>query len=196
MSRLSHYWNGRPGGLPAGLMVMLVAAFGNLGGRVSTWFWRRNLGACGAGCRILWRPLIRHPRGIHLGQRVILAQHVHLKSETSHGRLEIGDDVWVGAGCHIDFSGHVSIGAGSTLSPDVAIYSHSHGRNPRSIPTGCRVRIGRNVWVGSGAVILQGVEEIPDDCVIGAGAMVTRSPQAGQVIVGNPGRPLGTRSGG
>jgi len=195
MSRLSHYWNGRPAGLPAAALTLAGAVLGNLGGRFSTFLWRRNLGACGEGARILWKPLIRHPGGIRLGRRVILAQNVSLTSETGAGRLDIDDDTWVGAGCHIDFSGHVSIGKGTTISPQVTIYSHSHGRDPRSHPQGCRVRIGNGVWIGSGAVILQSVVEIPDGCVIGAGALVTRSPQPGEVVVGNPGRALPSRPG-
>lgn len=196
MSLMPHrFWNGRLAGLPAALLEAGFAALGNLGGRLSTLLWRRNLAACGPGCRILWKPVIRHPGRIRLGAGVVVAQEVTLSSETAAGRLEIEDLVWIGVGCRIDFSGYVSIGAGTTLSPGVTIYSHSHGLDPRSHPEGCVVRIGRGVWIGSGAVILQSVREIPDGCVIGAGAMVTRSPEPGEVIAGNPGRPLARRSG-
>jgi acetyltransferase-like isoleucine patch superfamily enzyme len=190
---LARFWNGRPAGIPATLLEVLSALLGNLGGRISTLLWTRNFAACGPGSRVYWKPAIRWPGNIRLGAGVILAPGVTLNSETSDGRLEIADRVWIGAGSQIDFSGFVRIGEDTTLSPGVVIYSHSHGRNPRSLPTGCDVRIGRGVWIGAGAVILQGVAEIPDGCIVGAGAVVTRSPEVGQIIVGNPGRPLPAR---
>ena len=51
------------------------------------------------------------------------------------------------------------------------------------------VRIGNNVWIGAGAVVLPGVT-IGDDSVIGAGSIVTKDIPAGVVAVGNPCRVL------
>ena len=47
------------------------------------------------------------------------------------------------------------------------------------------VRIGSNVWIGAGAVILPGVT-IGDNTVIGAGSIVTHDIPADCVAVGNP----------
>lgn len=49
------------------------------------------------------------------------------------------------------------------------------------------IRIGRNVWIGGGAIILPGVS-IGDDALIGAGSVVTRDILAGAVAFGNPAR--------
>jgi maltose O-acetyltransferase len=49
------------------------------------------------------------------------------------------------------------------------------------------IRIGRNVWIGGGAIILPGVS-IGDDALIGAGSVVTRDISAGAVAFGNPAR--------
>ena len=51
------------------------------------------------------------------------------------------------------------------------------------------VRIGKNVWIGAGAVILPGVT-IGDNSVIGAGSVVTKDIPANVVAVGNPCRVL------
>ena len=51
------------------------------------------------------------------------------------------------------------------------------------------VTIGRNCWIGAGAVILPGVS-IGDNTVIGAGSVVTKDIPAGVVAVGNPCRVL------
>ena len=56
------------------------------------------------------------------------------------------------------------------------------------IEWGRPIRIGRNVWIGGGAIILPGVT-IGDDALIGAGSVVTRDVPAGATVVGNPARP-------
>lgn len=47
------------------------------------------------------------------------------------------------------------------------------------------VHIGRNCWIGAGAVILPNVT-IGDNTVIGAGSIVTKDIPANVVAVGNP----------
>ena len=46
-------------------------------------------------------------------------------------------------------------------------------------------QIGNRVFIGSGAIIANGVT-ICDDCVIGAGAVVTKSITEKGIYVGNP----------
>ena len=57
-----------------------------------------------------------------------------------------------------------------------------------------RVHLGQRVYVGTGAVIINGTPDNPividDDVTIGAGACVTKSVPAGQTVVGVPARPL------
>lgn len=47
--------------------------------------------------------------------------------------------------------------------------------------------LGKNVWVGSNATILQGVT-IGDNAVIGAGAVVTKDVAANAIVGGVPAR--------
>lgn len=51
------------------------------------------------------------------------------------------------------------------------------------------VRIGRNVWIGAGTVVLPGVT-IGENSVIGAGSVVTKDVPANVVAAGNPCRVL------
>ena len=51
------------------------------------------------------------------------------------------------------------------------------------------VRIGRNVWIGAGAIVLPGVT-IGDNAVVGAGSVVTKDIPPNVVAVGNPCRVL------
>ena len=50
-------------------------------------------------------------------------------------------------------------------------------------------RIGANCFIGGRSLILPGVE-IGDNCVVGAGAVVTRSVPPGSLVAGNPARIL------
>jgi acetyltransferase-like isoleucine patch superfamily enzyme len=49
------------------------------------------------------------------------------------------------------------------------------------------VRLGDDVLVGAGSVILQGLA-VGEGAVVGAGAVVTRDVPAGAVVVGSPAR--------
>lgn len=49
------------------------------------------------------------------------------------------------------------------------------------------VSLGKNVWIGSGAMILPGVS-IGDNAVVAAGSVVTKDVAAGTVVAGNPAR--------
>ena len=47
------------------------------------------------------------------------------------------------------------------------------------------VRIGNDVWIGGGAIILPGIT-IGDGAIVGAGSVVTRDVGAGATVAGNP----------
>jgi sugar O-acyltransferase (sialic acid O-acetyltransferase NeuD family) len=92
--------------------------------------------------------------------------------------IVLGQQVQMNLDCTI---GHdVEIGDYSTLAPGV----HVSGN----------VQLGSRVYLGTGAVIINGSAGHPivigDDAVVGAGACVTRSVDPGVTVVGVPARPL------
>ena len=56
-----------------------------------------------------------------------------------------------------------------------------------------RVNIGKNVWIGSGSIILPGVT-IGDNSIIGAGSVVTKNIAENSIAVGNPAKVIKTIS--
>jgi len=111
---------------------------------------------------------------------------------------DYGYNIRVGAGVFLNFNCvildvvEVSIGEGTQIGPGVQILTADHPRDAAERATGVEwgrpVRIGRNVWIGGGAIILPGVT-IGDDAIVGAGSVVTRDVPAGATVVGNPARP-------
>ena len=103
------------------------------------------------------------------------------------------DRVFLNFGCVILDICPVRIGSGTKIGPGVQIVAADHPRDGAGRETGLEfgrpVTIGKNVWIGAGAVILPGVE-IGDDAVVGAGTIVTKSVGAGMTVVGNPARPI------
>ncbi|WP_148574243.1 acyltransferase [Nocardioides caldifontis] len=119
--------------------------------------------------------------------------------------VEIQSGVTVGARCKI--SSHTFICEGVTIEDEVFVGHHvcfTNDRDPRSTnPDGSlqtaddwellTTVVRRGASIGSGAVILPGVE-IGEGALVGAGAVVTRDVPAGTVVAGVPGRPLRPRA--
>lgn len=99
------------------------------------------------------------------------------------------DRLYMNFGCVILDCAEVHIGRDAFFAPNVHIYAAHH---PIDAATRCAglelaspVRIGHRVWIGGGAIVCPGTT-IGDDCVIGAGSVVTRDIPAGVVAAGNP----------
>lgn len=107
--------------------------------------------------------------------------------------LELGNNVCINTFTHIFADGGVKIGDNTLISSNCSIGSITH---PIHSPKRHRlihksVEIGRNVWIGMGAVILPGVS-IGDHSIVGAGAVVTKNVPSKTVVVGNPAKFLKT----
>jgi maltose O-acetyltransferase len=113
---------------------------------------------------------------------------------------DYGFNIHLGAGAFLNFNCvildvvEVRIGDRTQIGPNVQILAADHPRDPVERSTGREsgrpVRIGRNVWIGAGAIILPGIS-IGDDALVGAGSVVTRDVAAGATVVGNPARARG-----
>ena len=105
----------------------------------------------------------------------------------------LGEGVFLNYGCVFLDICPIRVGAGTQIGPYVQVLTADHPRDPETRATGLEfgkpITIGRNVWIGGGAILLPGVT-VGDDAVIGAGAVVTRDVAQGVTAAGNPARPL------
>ena len=108
--------------------------------------------------------------------------------------IRLGPDVFLNFGCVILDVVKVTIGDKTQIGPNVKILTADHPRGAAEREAGLEfgrpIRIGRNVWIGGGAILLPGIT-VGDDAVIGAGSVVTRDVPAGATVVGNPARVRG-----
>ena len=106
--------------------------------------------------------------------------------------IHCGKGVFLNYGCVILDVCEVHIGAGTQVGPLCQLLTADHPRDPEvraaGLESGRPLHIGRNVWIGGGAILLPGIT-VGDNAIIGAGAVVTRDVAAGATVAGNPARP-------
>ena len=105
--------------------------------------------------------------------------------------IRLGRGVFMNFGCVILDVVEVSIGDFTQIGPGVQILTADHPRDPevrrKGLEFGRPIRIGKNVWIGGGAILLPGII-VGDDAIIGSGSVVTRDVAPGATVVGNPAR--------
>lgn len=103
--------------------------------------------------------------------------------------IELGHRVYINTRCTFLDAGTISIGDDCLIGPNVQILAVNHDINPQQRlqkkSYALDTRLGKNVWVGAGAIILPGIQ-IGDNAVIGAGAVVSKNIPGNKMVVGNP----------
>ena len=113
--------------------------------------------------------------------------------------VHFGKNVYANFGLTLVDDTHIYVGDCTMFGPNVVVATAGHPILPELRQQGLQfnaaVHIGRNCWIGAGALIMPGVS-IGDNTVVGAGSVVTRDLPGGVVAVGNPCRvlrPVGER---
>ena len=109
--------------------------------------------------------------------------------------LSVGDNFHAQEGVIID-PGHcwlIEIGNNVTLAPRVHILAHDAStKNILGYTKISNVKIGNNVFVGAGTIILPGVT-IEDNVIIGAGSVVTKDVLPYSIVGGCPAKVIKMR---
>lgn len=129
--------------------------------------------SAGASFGTIIHPRVEYSRWVEIGEGAVICAGSILTTNITLGRhVQINLDCTVGH--------DVVMGEYTTLAPGVHVSGWVH--------------MGRRVYIGTGAAILQGAHDAPltigDDAVIGAGAVVTKAVPSGMTVVGVPARPL------
>ena len=181
------------------------------------------LGAVGRNVTFGSGVVLRHPAKIRLGDDVVVDDLVVLdaKGETNRG-ISIGNGVFLGRGtilsckdgdiilgdhtnigfhCEIFSASNVTVGRHGLFAAYTYLVGGGHEFDRPEVPvldqgrSSRGITLGDNVWLGTGAKVLDGVR-IGRDVVVGAGAVVTDDLPDGVVAVGVPARVVRRRDGG
>lgn len=106
---------------------------------------------------------------------------------SKNGKVEIGEKCFFNNNCSISCLNFIQIGDGSIFGEGVKIYDHNHKFADFSKPIkeqgysqGC-IKIGKHCWIGSNVILLKGAD-IGDNCVIGAGCVVSDKIESGNMV--------------
>lgn len=136
-------------------------------------------------------------RGIFIGSRCIIYPRNRLvlgdMGANPKANMTIGDHVLINAGGYLSGEGSLTIGDYVLIGPNVCILSAGHKYEDTTRPIQAQgltygaITIERDVWIGGGSVVLQGVF-LGEGAVIGAGSLVCEDVPRRAVVVGNPAR--------
>ncbi|NJD62764.1 MAG: acyltransferase [Deltaproteobacteria bacterium] len=134
----------------------------------------------------------------HFGARVGSGSRVYppillINAGKDFSNLSIGENVYLGHGATLDLKAPVTIGDDVTIASHITISTHVNVGNiplQEHFPSRSeRIRIHRNVYIGSNVVVLAGVS-VGEGSVGGAGAVVVIDVDPGTVVAGVPARPI------
>ena len=120
--------------------------------------------------------------------RFAASSYVGYGSFFAHRESVVEPHVYIGAYCVL---GQCQIGEGTHLASGVQLLSgrHQHGRDGGKVSGGQfqQIRIGRNCWIGAGAIVM---DDVGDGATVGAGSVVTKPVPENAVYAGNPARDI------
>lgn len=122
-----------------------------------------------------------------IGENCYIEPPLHSNFGGKH--VHFGNSVYANFNLTLVDDAHIYVGDYCMFAPNVVIATAGHPIDPelreKAYQYNLDVHIGRNVWIGAGALIMPGVT-IGDNSVIGAGSVVTKDIPANVVAVGNP----------
>lgn len=126
-----------------------------------------------------------------IGEGCYIEPPLHANFGGAH--LHFGSNVYANFNLTCVDDTHIYVGDFTMFGPNVIIATAGHPILPelreQVYQYNMPVRIGRNCWIGAGAIIVPGIT-IGDNVVVGAGSVVTKDLPSNVIAVGNPCRVL------
>jgi acetyltransferase-like isoleucine patch superfamily enzyme len=141
---------------------------------------------------------IENGGSIHIGDDVSISSRALLSSRKG-GEIRVADNCFFGHNVKIvSDRARIVIGEDCLVAENVSIRAGNHGIRAETLirlqeNTAENISIGKDVWIGSGVVVLAG-SNIADGCVIGANSVVRGFTEANTIYAGAPIRKIGLRS--
>lgn len=136
------------------------------------------------------RRLIFRLAGVKIGKNSYL--HMWIRFFYPPG-ITIGEGTIIGDHCFLDGRARLTIGSHVDIASQVLIYNSQHDVHSEHFdPIEAPVEIGDYVFIGPRAIILPGVR-IGKGAVVAAGAVVTESVKAYDIVGGVPAKTIGER---
>jgi len=128
---------------------------------------------------------IIYGRRLKIGKGTTWRHGFHITIEG--GQVEIGENCFFNNYCSINSLKKVTIGDGTIFGSNCHIYDHNHRFS--DLETSIKAQgytlgethIGKHCWFGTNVVVLKGVT-IGDNCVIGAGVVVSEDVPEGTIV--------------
>ena len=129
--------------------------------------------------------------GAKIGNKTVICRRAELLFPKG---LELKDNVAVGWFVDLDARGGIFVDHDTNLSSHTKFITGSHDIDDSNYTASFKpIRIGHHCWVGTGAIVLQGVT-IGDGAVVAAGAVVTKDIPPYEVWGGVPAKFIRKRS--
>ena len=122
-----------------------------------------------------------------IGENCYIEPPFHANFGGKH--VHFGKNIYANFNLTMVDDGHIYVGDYTMFAPSVIVATAGHPILPELRETvyqyNMPVHIGKNCWIGAGAIILPGVT-IGDQVVVCAGSVVTKDLPSNVVAVGNP----------
>jgi acetyltransferase-like isoleucine patch superfamily enzyme len=162
----------------------------------------RALGARIDNDVILGNLAMTWPHQVSIGAESLIEDGVSFKFDgafTTGPRIRIGKRAFVGRNTEFNINEGIDIGDDALIASGCRFVDHDHGRM-RGVPMNRQpdqrnaICLGRDVWIGTNAVVLRGCR-VGDGSIVGAGAVLTRDVPDYEIWGGVPARRIGIRDG-
>jgi acetyltransferase-like isoleucine patch superfamily enzyme len=150
------------------------------------------------GCMISPRAEVEITANLRIGRKSIVSSFTKIKA--TDGPFRIGSHVEISNGCVL--SSHtrgVEIGDDCLIGPNVSILGNNYRYDLLDVPIRLQekvspkgIRIGNNVWIGAGCVILDGAD-IGSGTILTPNSVVSGRIPENSIAQGNPAKVIFTR---